>query len=475
MFLQQLAQHAKSPGLQARICAFAVALSTAESANVEFGLQGWPPACAMQEPADRKILIGISSSHATQWTCNTRPAPIQPRADAWIYVPRQMVLVFECKNDSHPLDATQVSAYLWGLGLVGEHDGVPRPQPGLHLDPTQAAEVQAKYKDRVLDVPWFAVADALDKIQKGERAGDIGCWLSGQAAAYIRSHVRPPYQGVRTILEWLSGPDTPDRYDHLRTLVRKMGDALAAAAKGPGAITFTRDASGNWEVLPGVSSAVYVRLCKGRDPVEHRWLGKPARLNLWTCFSEHDNNRLGLDFWVEAPGAQLNLVAEDKESAWNQASDRHAHWAKEFEDAVAAWVRNAPRGCLVDANAIRFKGKSVIWKGGGQLAPDGPRLSLATPQEALTFLQSNREALWRFPRVGSGGDLRRIDEAQPLVRKPALALRPPLDVRALVDCGDNARELQAVFRKAVAEATAHGESDSGKTRCQFIVRARKMN
>lgn len=458
VFLQQLTHHANSPCLRARIEALVVPLWTTEPAKVEFGLRSWPPACALQEAADRKILIGISSSHATEWTYNTRRAPDKPCADAWIYVPGQMLLVFECKNDSYPLDATQVSAYVCALGLVTEQDCVPRAKSGCHLDSVQAKVVQAKCKDQVLDLPWVAVIDALEKIRTDERTDDIGRWLSSQAAGYIRSHVRPSYRGVGTILEWLNGLDTPDRRDHLRILVGKMGDALAAAAKEPGAITFTKDGSGKWEVLPGVSATVYVRLCEDGQPVQRQWLGKTSRLNLWTVFNKDLDQPIGLDFWVEANGAQPNLRASNEVEAWNSASKRHADLAEQFEDAMATWVRNAPLGSRVDVNAVQFKGKSKMWKGGGQLAPDGRSLFMGTPQGALAFLKEKREALWRFPRVGSGGEVATIEEAQPLVRKPALALRPPLDVRALAECGDDAHKLQAVLKKAVANVTDHALS-----------------
>ncbi len=474
VFLQHIAEHAKSPNLQKRIEHLAEALRKTEPAKVEFDLQGWPPACALEEPADRRILIGISSCHVAEWTHNTRSASDNPRADAWIYVPGQMLLVFECKNDDHPLDATQVSDYVYHLGLDTEQDCLPRAKPECYLNSAEeATEVQAKCKDRVLDVHWSAVADALEKIQRDERGGDIGRWLSGQAAAYIRSHMRPPYHGVGTILEWLNGLDTPDRRDHLRnlvrkmgdaldgrtpesrTLVRKMGEALAAAAKEPGAITFTTNDLGKLEVLTGVFSAVYVRLCKDRQPIQRQWFGKMARLNLSMCFCEDESKRIALDFWVEATGAQLDLRAQDKVSAWNDASERHAQYARDFEDAVEAWVCDAPTDSLVDVNAIRFKGTSRIWKGGGKLAPEGPRLSLATPQEALTFIKTNRDVLWCFPQVGSGGELTTIEEAQPLVRKPALALRVALDVRALIECGDDAHKLQTTLKKAVANITGH--------------------
>jgi hypothetical protein len=344
VFLQQLAQHAKSksPRLASRLEELAKALQPTP-ANIQFDLQAWPPARAFEDREAERLLIGISSSHATGWTFGTRAAPSSPCADAWIYVPGHVLIVFEFKNDAHSLDATQVSAYLHALGLVTENDGVPKAEPRCHLeDSDQAKRVQDKCKGKVLDLPWQAVIGALKKIGEDERTGIVGRWLSMQAAAYIASHVRPPYQGVGTILDWLGGPNTDDRRFHLRTLIQRMGAALASE---PAAISFARHKSGKkWEIFRGVSSAGYVRLCRGEHLIERRWLGKSSRLNLWFQFNEDVNQRMGLDFWVEAPGVVMTLRTPDKVAAWNAASERCAAAAKAFEDAMANWVRSAPDG-----------------------------------------------------------------------------------------------------------------------------------
>src|SRR5262249_34065646 len=150
------------------------------------------------------LLIGISSSHHNAWTHDQRPAPSQPRADAWIYVPEEMLVVFECKNDEHPLDATQVSAYAHALRLPGV-SSIPRAEPGFTLaSPEQAETVRKRCENLVLDATWSAVIDALKHIQEEAGVGSLGRWLSGRAAEYVQFHVRPPYRGIQTILEWLS-------------------------------------------------------------------------------------------------------------------------------------------------------------------------------------------------------------------------------------------------------------------------------
>jgi hypothetical protein len=87
MFLQELAQHTGSNDFRARIEAFAAALDRTDWGKVEFDLQSWPPSSALQEPANRIVLIGISSSHEKEWTYREREAPDRPCADAWIHVP----------------------------------------------------------------------------------------------------------------------------------------------------------------------------------------------------------------------------------------------------------------------------------------------------------------------------------------------------------------------------------------------------
>src|SRR5262249_50604679 len=156
----------------------------------------------------------------------------------------------------------QVSAYAHFLGLLSKDDNVPCAQADQKL--ASIADAQAVKKacaDLVLDVPWSTVADALQHIQQEKSIGDLGRWLCGQAADYVQWHIRPPYRGIPTILEWLKGPDTPERCNHLRTLIRRMGDELEKAAQGrQGGITFAKDKNDNWDLTRGAASAVYVKL-----------------------------------------------------------------------------------------------------------------------------------------------------------------------------------------------------------------------
>jgi hypothetical protein len=441
LFLEKLAEQALSSALQARTQTLAAVLSKTEASKIEIDLQSWPTA-ALQDKNVLKntLLIGISSSHREAWTHDQRLAPSSPRADAWICVPGEMLVVFECKNDEHPLDATQMSAYAHQLGIFTAGAGVPCAEPGSTLDsPEEAQAVQAACRDRVIDASWSAVVDALTRIQEEKNVENRGCWLAGQAAEYIRLHVRPPYREPQTILDWLEGPDTPDRREHLRTLVKKMGESLAE----------------DWEMRPGVDAAVYVRPSQDQDRKTLRLegLGKTARLALWFQFTEGGKKEpIGLEYYLQAPGAQParkkgKPITKD---AWNEASRRHSDCANQFEGSLSEWVCNLPSGSRVDVTTVRFKGKKREWQGGGIKAPDGPTLLQATPEEALKFIRTNKPALWRFPPVGPDEE---VEEVADKVRKPALSLRLPLDLSALAACRNDRAALQTFLRNAVARIT----------------------
>ena len=453
MFLQALAPHG-SPALCARTEALAETLRHTEPSKVEYGLQTWPAAAMRELESPQVLLIGISSSHGSTWTHNQRLATEDPRPDAWIYVPRQMLLVFECKNDEHPLDATQVSDYAHSLKLLTKKDNVPRAKQARPSRLKRLRTFRRHCADLVLDAPWSAVVDALQQIhQLEECVGGLGRWLCGQAAAYVQWHIRPPYRGIPTILEWLKGPDTPDRCNHLRTFVRRMGDELARSAQGrQGAITFAQDNNGAWDLARGAGSAVYVKLQRDGELLQRDWLGRKADAVLWFQFAKHENQRIGLEYYIQASGSHTNGKGEPK-AAWNKASARHLACAEPFEVAVAAWVRQAPPSSQMIVSAVRFNKKQIMWRGGGVVDPTAPNSSQTTPQGALAFLQKNQKELWRFPRVGLGEEARTVEEAAPQVRKPALSLLTLLDTSTLISCGKDGLALQDFLQIAVASIT----------------------
>jgi hypothetical protein len=450
-FLQQLAKHTPSKILRERVDTLANSLQGIDPNTVEVGLQSWPGDERRGLSATDVLLIGIRSSFVEKWTAQ-RPAPSAPKPDAWIYARGKLLVVFEFKNDDFPLDAVQIASYGHALEIFPATVDVPRPQPGHVLSPDEASAVHEACIDIVLDAPWSAVVSGLETVQQWERAGTVGHWLCGQALEYLKSHIHPPYEGPKTILDWLSRGDTPDHRRHLRILVRKMGEELERSASGPGAITFAKDKSGEPDILTGTISSVYVRLQQDRRPIEHQWLGKTARLNLWFDSQYGAAQRVGMDFWVEAEGAQQNLKVAARPKlaveSWNRASGRQERYAEQFERRFEEWCESGAGG-RVDVYAVRFKGKNQIWKGGGDYSGDAPKLRLATPREALGFLRRHRAALWRFPRVGPEGECETIDQAQPLVRKPGVALWVPLNVRSLEECGPDANRLQVLLKDAV--------------------------
>jgi hypothetical protein len=449
MFLETLAQHG-SQALRDRAKELAGTLRDTDSTLVEVDLQTWPDA-AMQEGEPPKILlIGISSSSDREWTHDQRPAPEQPRPDAWIYIPGKLLVVFECKNDEHSLDATQISAYAHALGLLKDEDNVPRAKPGSKLaSATEAQAVQKACTDRVLDVPWTAVVDALQLIiQREESVGSLSRWLCGKAAAYIQWNVYPPYRGIQTILDWLKGPNTPERCFHLRRLVGKMGDVLAQSAQGlQRAITFAQRTNEDWDLARGAGSAVYVKLERDEQPLRRTWLGREVDGVLWFQFAEDDNQRIGLEYYLQSSGSHPIGKGAD---AWILASKRHLDCAGEFEKLVEAWIKTGigtgPAKWSVIVSTVRFRGKSCLWKGGGVKDLEGLKSSRITPQEALEFLKAHRRDLWCFPELGPG--------AQPHVRKPALSLVAPLEAGKLAKCGEDGQALQTILQAAADSITA---------------------
>jgi hypothetical protein len=447
MFLKALASHGSSV-LQPRIEACAQTIRNIKDSNtIEFGLQAWPVA-AMEERENLEVLlIGISSSHKGTWTHDQRPAPEYPKPDAWIYVPGKILLVFEFKNDEHPLDATQISAYAHYLKLFPENDDVPQANAGEKLNSAgEAKKVQNACANLVLDTSWSTVVEALSSIQQQENVDGMGRWLCGQAADYVKWHVFPPYRGIKTIMDWLNGPDTSDRRNHLRRLIGKMGDTLASSAACKNAITFARNQSGNWDLAPGDGSAVYVKLERNGKLQQRDFLGKNISAVLWFQFTGDESKRIGLEYHMEASGCISN---GNGVAGWNEASKRSLDCAKNLENLLAQWIPKSPNGCEITVSAVKFKGNKKNWHSGGceDQSPDAPNLIQTTPQIALEFLKTHREKLWCFPRVGPGEECATVQDAAVKVCKPALSLLA--DTSKITSCGENAQALQSFLQKAI--------------------------
>jgi hypothetical protein len=461
-FLQSLVAPQSSPALCTRVEKAAALLRGAAPDDVEFDLQSWPETAMQEWKSLAVLLIGVSSSHRGAWTHDQRPAPEKPRPDAWIYVPGKVLLVFEFKTDEHPLDATQISAYAHSLKLLREADNVPRAEPGQYLKKEEAWAVQKACAGCVLDAPWSAVAAALRRIRQEDGGGSLGRWLCGQAAAYVRWNIRPPYAGVATILEWLKDPDTQERRSHLRTLVNCMGNELRDSAQDRvGAITFAKDTRAKdthekWDLSAGSGSAVYVKLEQDGRPLTHRLLGKAPTAVLWFQFSEHgdDSQRVGLEYYLHAKGSDPGREGQST-VAWNKAREKHLGCAEPFEKRMAEWVAKTPPDALVTVSALCFKGKQRIWRGAVE-SPDGPSVPGTTPQGALEFLREHRDKLWVFPGVGPGSEAATIEQAAKRARKPAIGLLIPMDPDALAACSDGPA-LQKFLQRTVGGEAADAD------------------
>ena len=452
MFLKALASHGSS-ALRTRIEACSQTIRNIKDSNtIEFGLQAWPVA-AMEERENldmEVLLIGISSSHKGTWTHDQRSAPEYPKPDAWIYVPGKILLVFEFKNDEHPLDATQISAYAHYLKLFTEKDDVPQAKAGGTLNSVEEAKkVQNACANLVLDASWSTVVKALSDIQQQEDIDGIGrWWLCGQAADYVKWHVFPPYRGINTILEWLNGPDTPDRRNHLRRLVGEMGKVLDTHALPPTLsrlITFAKNANGEYDFKRGAGSALYVKLIQNGKLLKHDWLDGYGKIDavLWFWFAEKESDRIGLEYYTQAHGSQCSKGNPDQ-TAWNDVSKKHLECASKFEKSVADWVSSSKCLMKMNVSTVRFNGQKINWQGGGIGVPDEEYSTPIELKAALKFLQDKKDKLWCFPTVDHRDE---IKNAATKVRKPALSLLIPLDVEKLKNCEDDM--LQEFMQKAV--------------------------
>ncbi len=379
-------------------------LQKIENDAVEVHLQSWPSDEVIGASV-KVLLIGISSSRVAEWTHKDRIAPATPRADAWIHVPGKVLIVFECKNDDHPLDATQMSAYAHKLGLVIAGT-FPCAKPGLSLDEPEARLVQVACANLIVDTPWHAVTGALKRIQHSTGIGSIGRWLAEQAADYIERHVRPPYEGPKTILAWLDVPNDEDRREYLRYLLRQLGKVVESAKGQETAITFKQkkgtgdqaDSNDQDLDLPtGAGSGVYLRLCRNGEPIFVTWLGKEAPLVLWFQFNAEESKRVGVEYYVQAKGAQPDQKKDvDSVRAWTAASEKHKEHAANFYKDMGAWVSKAPPGCAIEVTTVGFRGRSRSWRGSGETVPEGPQC----PPHFLSCCRFQSRSSWNAATTG---------------------------------------------------------------------------
>ena len=446
-FLRGLVPADASPALSERLQALLAVVESSDPDCIEVGLQGWPDRTTSVEPPERRVLVGVSSSHTDPWTPDQRQAPESPCIDAWIRVPGLALIGFEFKTDDHPLDATQMSAYAHELGLLDPALRVPRAAPGTSLaSASEARAVQDACRAVVADVPWSRLLASLRALAP---ADPTTRWLVGQAIDYLSSHVRPPYRGTGTVLDWLEQADNPSRRAHLRALLAYMGDALHQAGEGDAsAIQFHRGKGGAWDIKAGAEAAAYVPLTSTAVPLVYTWLKREVRPVLW--FAHHKGAvgaQVGLEFYAQAHGAQPVLrKGTDAVEGWNAAQARVSERRASLETSFDAWATAAPPTCRLTVSTVRFQPNKRIWQGGGVVDPTGPRLDDATPTEAAAFLRQHGEALWAFPTATSAAD---VESCAAQVRKPALSLVAPLDLSDFRAAGGDSAHLQRVLRQTL--------------------------
>lgn len=453
LFLEGLLKDSQSSQLTAKLQKVIETLSNFTlQEEIAVGLQLAPTNKLIPElETIPRLLVGISSTH-NKWTYDGRPAPKTPLPDAWIYIPNTILLIFECKNDEYPLDATQISAYAHHFGLLKTEQQIPNAEPGKSLaSPEEALQVQTACRDIVLDASWSTVVKALSRISQ-EQATGREKWLCQQATTYIKYHIYQPYEGLGTVIEHLKGPRTPERRQRLVELISCLGNDLKGSE-----ITFARkegtdarkEGTDKWDIQSkGVGSSVFVRLAQNQKSLDIFWLGKEVKPIIWFYMDEY-SPEIGMEYYLNISGSHSS---ERTVEAWNKARKNHFQKRAEFEKQMSEWVQNnsSNPSLQVSVSSVKFNGNSTLWLGGGKTDYDGLFFDPATPQEALEFLIQYRDELWCFPEVSPFATEEEIKAAAKKVRKPAVSLELPLDIEKFRRAKD-VKDIQKLLQEALAK------------------------
>lgn len=443
LFLEGLLKNSQSNQLTSKIKNVIEALSHPTiKEEIAIGLQLAPSKKLISDfETVPRLLVGISSSTQNIWTHDTRPAPKTPLPDAWIYIPQTMLLIFECKNDESPLDATQISAYAHHFGLLKAEQGVPNAEPGQCLANAQDAQkVQMACQDIVLDASWSTVVKSLLNIVNSQATGREK-WLCEQAATYLKYHIYQSYEGLGTVLDWLNGPNTLDRRQHLVKLVNQLGKEL----EGSGITFAKKEGKEEWDIgTSGASDTVYVKLQGQGGTLSLDWLDKKVNPVLW-FYLDNIFPEIGMEYYTQASGSHPYRLNAD---AWNRARKNHLNYANQLEELMRKWIKNNPfPNSFISISSVQFRGKKTNWQNGGVTDFNGLLSGRLTPQEALDFLIQHREELWCFPEVSPSATEGEIKAAAKKVRKPALSLELPLDIEKFRRAKD-VKAIQKLLREA---------------------------
>jgi hypothetical protein len=453
-FIEALTE-GSSPKLEEKVRRISAIIAEASGQEVEVGLQSWPGEALDKLDPSRILLVGVSSGHQDQWTHDTRDRPEHPRPDAWIHVPGECLVVFEFKNDMHPLDATQIGYYAIRLGLL-DASKLTFPFPAAHqklASKEQAAEVQRRSRDVVVDASWNQVVDYLLALSNDAHASTSRRLLASNAHGYLDANVAAPYRSPGSILRWLQNEANDSRKAHLRWMVAKLAEDLGNAAGDEGYVIGQK--KGAWDIRTGAASAAYAPLRrKGNQPISVTFLGKEVEPVLWFAFAEGDKEPVvGIELYAQSSGAAVK--GKDYElRAWKAASKRHmGEKLDEFRTLFGAWCKaHAGLSATITFTAVKYRGSAPNWQGGGKEAEDSPAIAETPIGDAPDVFERNLDKLWRF-HVPQSEDVlspkgRRAMTAQ--VRKAGISLIAQTEGLDVHDESLTIEQFQDLLRRSLA-------------------------
>lgn len=426
---------------------------------------------------EKRLLIGISSSLAPgQWTYKERAWPNSPRPDAWILLPGEALLVFECKTASHALDATQITAYAHDsdcLGFLDENLDHPFPLAGETLEEGTAQFYQRTLSDRVLDSTWADVQQALratgDAV--GEELKETTRFLLDQALHYLADNSFVPYQNIDSLRANAQLGVSERRLHNGRVLLGRLGANIKTAmatreylmSKGclEGVGGETEDQRVRVPIAPlGSTRHPYLKFTPPPDVAARlARVGLEGLGSATFCLNVGDEPGRGLlsyELYLVASGKNTGLPGRGKETAtWPSERDLRDLWAKKRKkhqvlvdvrgkrvascrsrwEAAAQQVleglkKDHPE-VEVEISAVRLPGAQLIWR---QTAhAEKPRPLRGTPAEIWSQYAAlgtdETHPFWEFPKPpdSSGvfgrnellGHLR--EKSAPAIRKPAMS------------------------------------------------------
>ena len=422
--------------------------------DIEVGLQGWPGDAVERIDTSKTLLVGVSSGRQEHWTYNKRERPEHPRPDAWIHVPGECLVVFEFKNDMHPLDATQIGYYAIRLGLLDESRlTFSFPEAHQHLsNKHKAAEVQELCADAVVDASWNQVVAHMRDLASDTKVTASRRLLASNAHSYLDANVAAPYRGPGSVTRWLRHKANDSRKAHLRWMVHRLAEDLEMSA-GSGDFVIGQK-NGIWDVRSGAASAAYAPLrCNSSRSTSVNFLGKEVEPVLWFDFAEGDKPPVvGIELYAQSSGAAVK-GSEYGLQAWKEASNRHmGERLDDFRRQLKKWCKaHSDLAATITFTSVRFRGSAANWHGGGKEAEDSPHIRDVPIGDAPAEFERNLKDLWRFPIPDCGDVLVRDRSAWVgRIRKVGVSLIAQTDGLDVRDESLTIEQLHRLLRRTVA-------------------------